>query len=403
MKRITLTTLFGIASVWGSAHAGTPITIGGSFDLSGPAAEVGKDSLLGVQYAVEVLNKRGGVLGQSVVLNYQDNGTNPQRASNQAASLVHEGAVMLMAPQSSADTLAVSKTVSAKLKVPMCVSASGSEDITMKSFQPYVFSIAVNGYFQTRAMATRLAKMPYKRYAIVAADYAGARTNAVRFMELMKEMNPNVEFVIEEYPKLGAIDYTATINKILAAKPDYVFTSLYGSDLVTFSKQATAVGFFKQIDDRFIALYDESTLKSLGQFAPIGSDGGQFVPASYLATASPQSKEYVNQFKAKYGVVPSDWTTSAYECVMIWAQAATTAKTTDADAVMHAVESSDFKVIRGTLRFAKYDHQADTPMFIGRVDYSKELKQPVMTITDVIPGATLQPSEAVVMKARQSQ
>jgi branched-chain amino acid transport system substrate-binding protein len=361
MKRITLTTLFGIASVWG-----------GSFDLSGPAAEVGKDSLLGVQYAVEVLNKRGGVLGQSVVLNYQDNGTNPQRASNQAASLVREGAVMLMAPQSSADTLAVSKTVSAKLKVPMCVSA-------------------------------RLAKMPYKRYAIVAADYAGARTNAVRFMELMKEMNPNVEFVIEEYPKLGAIDYTATINKILAAKPDYVFTSLYGSDLVTFSKQATAVGFFKQIDDRFIALYDESTLKSLGQFAPIGSDGGQFVPASYLATASPQSKEYVNQFKAKYGVVPSDWTTSAYECVMIWAQAATTAKTTDADAVMHAVESSDFKVIRGTLRFAKYDHQADTPMFIGRVDYSKELKQPVMTITDVIPGATLQPSEAVVMKARQSQ
>ncbi|MGQ7937594.1 ABC transporter substrate-binding protein [Paraburkholderia sp. D1E] len=403
MKRTTLIALFGIASVWGSAHAGTPITIGGSFDLSGPAAEVGKDSLLGTQYAVEVLNKRGGVLGQPVVLNYQDNGTNPQRASNQAASLVHGGAVMLMAPQSSADTLAVSKTVSAKLKVPMCVSASGSEDITMKSFQPYVFSIAVNGYFQTRAMATRLAKMPYKRYAVVAADYAGARTNAARFMELMKEMNPNVEFVIEEYPKLGAIDYTAAINKILAAKPDYVFTSLYGSDLVTFSKQATAVGFFKQIDNRFIALYDESTLKSLGQFAAIGSDGGQFVPASYLATASPQSKLYVNQFKAKYGVVPSDWTTSAYECVMIWAQAATAAKTTDADAVMHAVESSDFKVIRGTLRFAKYDHQADTPMFIGRVDYSKELKQPVMTITDVIPGATLQPSESVVMKARQSQ
>jgi branched-chain amino acid transport system substrate-binding protein len=403
MTRTILAMLLGIVALCGNAQAASPLKIAGSLDLSGPAASVGKDTLVGVQYAVEVLNRNGGVLGQQVVFDYQDNGTNPQRASTQAAAQVRDGAVMLIAPQSSAGTLAVSKTVSAKLKVPMCVSASASEDITMKSFQPYVFSIVPNGYIQMRAVATRLAKMPYKRYAILAADYVAARTNATRFKEFIKEMNPQAEIVIEEYPKLGAIDYTASINKIVAAKPDYVFSTLYGADLVAFSKQAEAVGFFRQINGRFIALYDESSLKTLGEHAAIGSDGEQFVPASYLAKASPQSKEYISRFNAKYGFVPSDWTTSAYECVMIWAQAVTAAKTTDPDAVMRAIESSGFNSIRGTLHFARYDHQADTPLFIGRVDYDKTLLQPFIAISDVIPGATLRPSEAAVLKARQTE
>src|SRR5207244_12057446 len=146
------------------AQTGAPIKIGGSFDLSGAAGSLGKDALAGAQYAVEALNKSGGVLGRRVVLDYQDNGTNPQRAVSQATALVHDGAVVLLAPISSGSTLAVSKTVSSKLKVPMCVPVSGADEITIKEFQPYIFSVTPNTYMEARANAARLAKQPYKRY-----------------------------------------------------------------------------------------------------------------------------------------------------------------------------------------------------------------------------------------------
>ena len=246
-----------------AAPAGEPIVIAGSFDLSGAAADVGKDVLDGVQYAIEVLNKGGGVLGRKVELRYQDNGTNPQKSVDQANTLLRDGGKFLLAPQSSASAIAVSKAVSGKLKIPSCVSSSNSDDITIKDYQPYIFEIGPNSYMEMRAVATRLAKEPYRRYAVISADYAGGRANANRFKEFIKELNPQTEIVVEEYPKFGATDYTASINKILAAKPDYVWTVLFGADLITFSKQAEALGFFSQVKNRFMALYDGNTLNEV--------------------------------------------------------------------------------------------------------------------------------------------
>ena len=402
MKRTLLATMLCM-SVSAVNAQNAPIKIVGSFDLSGGAAAVGKDTLTGVQFAVDQLNAKGGVLGRKVDLQYQDNGTNPRQAVDQATQLVQDGAVFLMAPQSSGNSLAVTKAVSAKYKMPMCISASGTDDLTMKDFQPYIFSVTPNSWFEMGASAARLSKLPYKRYALIGADYAGGRSNIVRFKEFLKAANPNIEFVDEEYPKLGAIDYTANINKVLASNPDYVFTIFYGNDLITFSKQAAAVGFFKQINNKFEALYDESTLKVIGDNAAIGSDARQRAPAGYLAKASPQSAEYIKRFRAKYGDVPSDWMTLAYDCVMTWAQAAEFAKTTDADPVMKAIETHEFSSMRGPLHFAAFDHQADNPVFSGIVTYSAELKQPVVDIKEIIPGSLIRPSEAIVMKSRQAQ
>jgi branched-chain amino acid transport system substrate-binding protein len=390
-----------VVSAWAqSAAKGEPVTIGGTFDLSGAAADVGKDVFDGVQYAIKVLNERGGVLGRPIELRYQDNGTNPQKAVDQANELIRNGAQFLMAPQSSASAIAVSKSVSGKLKIPTCVSSSNSDDITIKDFEPYIFELGPNSYMEMRAVATKLAKEPYVRYAVVSADYAGGRANANRFKEFIKEMNPKAEIVVEEYPKFGATDYTASINKILAAQPDYVYTVLFGSDLLTFSKQAGAVGFFSQIKNHFMALYDGNTLKALGDNAAIGTEGWQRAPSNLLGKLSSEGKAYVPGFKAAAGHYPSDWTTLAYDCVSVWAQAANAAKSVEASAVMSAIETTEFQSVRGPFRFGKYDHQAEVPIFIGTVRQNKEFDQPLLDITSTIPGSSVRPSEETVNKLR---
>ncbi|MFT3814929.1 MAG: ABC transporter substrate-binding protein [Acidovorax sp.] len=387
------------ANAQAQARAPAPLKIVASFDLSGAVAELGKDILTGTQYAIDVLNG-GGVLGRQIALEYQDNGTNPQRAVHQANSLAQSGAVLLLAPQSSASTLAVSKAVSAKLKIPACAAASAADEITMRDFQPYIFSVTANNFMEAQALAKRLAQQPYKRYAILSADYVGGRSYMRNFKEFLKEANPQAEIVIEEYPKFGSMDYTASINKLLAAKPDYVFSILFGADLLTFSKQASSVGFFKQVNNHFSALYDENTLKALGDFAAIGTDGSQRAPASYFLKGSPEAQRYVSQFKAKYGGYPSDWSTLGYDCVMTWAAAANAAKTTDADAVMKALREGTFASARGSFTFSPYDHLANVPVYLGKVEYSPERKQPVLAIHTVVPSSSVHATEAQVKKAR---
>jgi branched-chain amino acid transport system substrate-binding protein len=388
----------GVAGI--HALAAPPAKIVASLDLSGPAASLGQQSLAGVQFALDSINGHGGVLGQPVTFDQQDNGTNPQRAIAQASELVQSGASLLLSPISSGSTLAVSKMVSARFKVPMCVAVSAAEEITMKDYQPYVFSMAPTTYMLMRAVTTRLAKEPYKRYALLVPDYAGGRSAAERFKTFMKELNPQAQIVVEEYPKLGAIDYTASINKILAAKPDYVWAQIFGADLVTFAKQANAVGFFRQINNHFMTVLDTSTLKDLGNDAPVGTEGYQYAPFNEISK-TPQGKAFVDQFKARTGNYPSDWASVAYDCVTTWAQAVAVAHSTSPDAVMHALETNSFDTLRGRLRFGQDDHEAEVPVYIGKIAKSAQYGQPILDVDAVVPASTTQPSKAIIDAARQ--
>lgn len=404
MKSIVAAAMLVLAVSAVRAQAPRPVRIAAAVDLSGAAADVGKDALAGAQYAVEQINKKGGVQGRPVVLEYRDSASNAQKGISQATALLQEGAVMLLSPQSSASALAVSKAVAAKMKVPTCVGVSIADDLTMKDFNPYVYSVTPTSYMEGRAQAARFAKLPYRRYALLSADYAGGRAGVNRFKEFLKELNPQVEFVVEEYPKFGATDYTASINKILAAKPDYVFSILFGADLLTFSRQAGSLGFFKQINNRFISLYDFNTLKAMGGSAPVGTEGWQRAPANHFSKqGGAEAKAFVDDYKAKTGTYPSDWTVMTHDCVTAWAQAANTARSLEPAAVMQAIEKGEFSSPRGKYRFAKFDHQADVPVYFGKVNQSTEFSQPVLAIEETIPGSASRPAEEVVMKSRRAQ
>ncbi|MFT3814906.1 MAG: ABC transporter substrate-binding protein [Acidovorax sp.] len=401
MRKHLSTLALATLAATGALAQGQPIRIVGPVDMSGGAADVGRDALAGFQYAIEQLNKNGGVLGRQLVYEHQDGGGNPQRSISQGNSLLQQGgAALVLSPQSSAAALAFNKVFTPKAKVPVCVGVSTSDAITMKDFNPYVYSVTPTSFMEGRALAAHFAKLPYKRYAMLSADYAGGRDVVSRVRNSLKALRPDIEIVAEEYPKFGATDYTASINKLLAAKPDYVFSILYGADLLTFSKQANSIGFFKQINNKFAALYDFNTLKAMGENAPVGTEGYQRAPANYLSRQSAQAKTFIDGFKSKTGGYPSDWTIMSYDCVMTWAQAATAAKSIEPDAVMKAIESNKFNSPRGAFQFAAYDHQADVPTFMGVVTQSKEFGQPVLDIKEVLSGAASRPSEETVRAIR---
>jgi branched-chain amino acid transport system substrate-binding protein len=400
LKRAIVCLLAGFLTCASQAQTGQPITIGGSLELSGALASLGQDVLAGAEFAVDVINKRGGVLGRPVQLVHQDNGSNSQRAVSQSIALAEASPAMLLSPLASGSALAASKMVSAKFKLPMCTTTAGAEEITMKEFQPYIMAMNPNSYMLMRAVTTRLSKQPYKRYAVMVPDYAGGRSAVVRFKEFMKELNPKAEIVDEEYPKLGATDFTANINKILAAKPDYVWAEIFGNDLLTFTKQATAVGFFKQMNNHFLTVVDNGTLLAFGDDLPVGIEAYGLAPFNSVAKTE-EGKDFVKQYKAKTGNYPSDWVTMGYDCVNVWAQAANAANSTDADALMRTIEKAPLRSLRGTARFGKSDHQWEAPVYIGKVTKSKEYGQAILAVEEAVPGAVTRATDAVLQKSRE--
>ncbi|MFT3721663.1 ABC transporter substrate-binding protein [Pseudorhodoferax sp.] len=402
MKRTLLASVLALSWAGASAQSGEPIRIGSSFEMSGSNASLGQMSHRGAEYATEVLNKRGGVLGRQVLLDAQDNGTNPQRAVSQSLQIVRNGGVLLVAPNSTGAALAVSSAVSAKQKVPMCVGAAAGDDLTMKQFQPYVFSTAPSQYMMYRAVAGYAAKQKFKRVGVIAVDTVGGHMGIDAFKEFNKELNPQSQLVVEEYVKAGSQDFTAALNKILAAKPDFVFSIIYGSDIITVSKQGKAIDFFKQIDNQFAMMYDTNTLKLLGDEAVLGTIGYARAPFNYLPR-SPEGREFIDRFKARYNQYPSDDATMTYDCIMAWAAAVEKAKSTDADAVMNQIKTQEFSTTRGKFRFGKLDHMGEAPITLGPVVMSKEYDQPVMDIQEVVPGSVARPSDEVVLQSRKGK
>ena len=86
-----------------------------------------------------------------------------------------------------------------------------------------------------------------KKFCTIGPDYEYGRREEAAFAEEIKRLVPDSEILYEAWPKLGEKDFTAFITAIMAKKPDAVHSSLFGGDLVAFTKQAAPYGFFRKI------------------------------------------------------------------------------------------------------------------------------------------------------------
>ena len=94
----------------------------------------------------------------------------------------------------------------------------------------------------TRALAYAPAyyvkDLPYTKYWIMGPDYAYGHSMAEMFVEKLKEIKPGFVVLGESWPKFGTTDFTPYISAIMAAKPEAIYSSVWGADWVAWLKQA---------------------------------------------------------------------------------------------------------------------------------------------------------------------
>jgi len=156
------------------------------------------------------------------------------------------------------------------------------------------------------------------------------------FKTKLKELRPDIEIVGELFPKFLSNDYSDYIKQIQDAKPDAVWSPLWGGDAVTFIKQALPTGLFKEVKFAF------PCAGALEVLVPMGNDmpDGIYVSSRYFFPTpdSDMNRNFVKAYRKNYNEYPDYMAGETYAGVYFIKAAIERAGTTDTEAIIKAVD-----------------------------------------------------------------
>ena len=363
----------GAALIPLAASAEEPIKIGTPIPLSGPTAVYGVPVLKGAEMAVAEINAKGGVLGRQLEILSRDSKANADEAVRLSRELIIKDNVdFLVGTLTSAEAPAVS-TVAKENKIVFIAPTSKSTRLTdEKDLHPYIFRIASNTDVEGLAGATLMSRWKdVKTVATIAPDYAYGRDSITAFIEALKRLRPDITIVDQQWPKLGEPDFTAFVTAQMGKKPDAIYCSLFAGDFVTFSKEATPLGYFKAINNRMVDGAEVGTpdeAQALGSDYPYGIIGDAYDPVIWNGNEPLEHKKFIEDLKA-FTKMPyaSGWSIVGYQSIYALAEGIKKAGSTKSDDVSKALLGLTFDTPVGKRTLSAKSHETFAPEYWGEM------------------------------------
>jgi branched-chain amino acid transport system substrate-binding protein len=381
----------GPSNAWAATK---PIKFGGIYSLSGVVAAWGKAGQQGAMMAAVEINQAGGILKRPVECRFEDDACNPEFGVRKTRRLVLDwGADFLHGFNHSGVALSA-VPILPELKRMLLIPCASSPAITTEAFNKYVFRPRANVYQSGAAAAVIAAKMPYKKWTVIGPDYSFGWDAWGAFVHHLKIRKPDVEVMsIQAWPKFGAGDFTSYILKVIEAKPDAIYTPLWGGDFVTFLKQAKRYGFFEKMG----VVITEGGLAVDGFYA-LSTKGGteSEIPEGIWGAAhgywfdhpnTEKNKKWVEKFMSMYGEYPHNVAHDAYGVMYLYKKAIEKAKTIETNAVIEAMETMDFDTPGYKRKMRKEDHSAFCEVPYGKTAKAPEKVGIAMNLVDVVDAS----------------
>src|SRR6266516_254934 len=200
----------------------------------------------GWELAVEEINDKGGVLGKKLEVISRDDGASPGDAVRVANELVtREGTNIIAGTFLSHIGLAVTE-FAGKEKVFFLAAEPLTDKITWQNGNRYTFRLRPNTYMQVAMLVPYALEAKKKRWALVCPNFEYGQSAAGWFKQMMKEKQPDIEFVTEQATPLGKVEAGPVVQALADARADGIFNVLFGADLSRFVREGTTRGLFKE-------------------------------------------------------------------------------------------------------------------------------------------------------------
>jgi branched-chain amino acid transport system substrate-binding protein len=206
-----------------------PIKVGILTPLTGAGGNDGPRMLKAMQAVFEEVNKAGGVMGRRINTVIEDDQTNPEAAVRAARKLIEVDKVsVILGTWASAVTSAVAPVCWESKTFIMTV--SGADSITQLPHQGFLVRTQPTSKLQAVAHATYIADLGKRRIGILGIQAPFALATKEHLDNHMKTVGGSVvSHVIYEKDKPS---YRSEIDKVMAAKPDFLYLNGYATDTV---------------------------------------------------------------------------------------------------------------------------------------------------------------------------
>ena len=347
----------------GTAAAQEPIKIGelNSYKVFPAFLEPYKK---GWQLAVEEANAAGGVLGRKLEIVSRDDGGTPGDAVRVAEELLtRENVALLMGTFPSHVGLAVSN-LAAQRKVLFVAAEPLTDKIVWDNGNKYTFRLRPSTYMQTAMLVPEAAKSGKKKWAIVYPNYEYGQAATAAFKKLLAEKLPGVEFVIEQAPPLGKIEAGAVVDAIAQAKPDAIFSSLFGPDLAKFVREGNTRGLFKDMVVLNLLAGEPEYLDPLKDETPPG-----WIVTGYPweQIATPEHKKFLAAYQKKWNDYPRLGSIVGYATVQTVVAALKKAGSVDTEKLVAAMKGLELETPMGKITYRALDHQSTMGAYVGKL------------------------------------
>ncbi|MDA0276621.1 MAG: ABC transporter substrate-binding protein, partial [Proteobacteria bacterium] len=184
------------------------------------------------------------------------------------------------------------------------------------------------------------------------------------FKRLLRQVQPDVEFVAEQAPPLGKIDAGAVVQALADAKPDAIFSSLFAADLQRFVREGNTRGLFKDRAVFNLLAGEPEYLDTLKDETP---DGWWVTGYPWSEIRTPGHQKFLAAYQARWKDYPRQGSVVGYTAVHTVANAIRRAGTTDTEKLVEAMKGLEMPTPFGPIVWRALDHQSTMGAYVGQL------------------------------------
>lgn len=330
----------------------------------------GRQSLSGQAYrnglalALEQINEAGGVHGRSLQLVVRDDDGDADQAARNARELVSKERVEVLTGTMLSDVALAVAREAARGKTVLVVGDALSDAITLDKGNRFTFRVRPSTYMQAAMLAEQAARLPGRRWAVVAPNYEYGQSAVASFKMLLKQARPDVEFVSDQWPALGKIKADDVARAIRQSRPDGIFNATFGDDLQKFVQAGNRLQLFNGVQVVSLASagaqsLDPSQSEAIRDWLAVGYPWDQI--------NTPEHQRFLEAYLKKFSERPQLSSVLGYSTMMAIAAGLKKSEGNDGEALVEALRGLHWSSPLGELSFRALDQQASMGAFIGLV------------------------------------
>jgi branched-chain amino acid transport system substrate-binding protein len=322
---------------------GNELVFGEYGSMTGSESTFGVSTHKGIMMAVEEANKAGGIKGKQIrVISYDDQGKSEEAVTVVTKLIAQDRVSIVLGEVASSRSLAAAP-IAQQNGIPMISPSSTNPKVTQVG--DYIFRVCFIDPFQGSVMAKfAMNNLKLKKAAIfrdIKSDYSVGLANF--FVEEFKKMGG--EIVTDVSYASGDVDFKSQLTAMKTKKPEVLFVPGYYTEVGIIARQVKELGL------KAVLLggdgWDSEKLSEIGGPSIIG---GYFSNHYSQEDKNPVVQNFVNNYKAKYGDIPSGLAAMGYDAALVAIDAAKRATDLSPKALKDAIaQTKNFQGVTGII------------------------------------------------------